>query len=50
MIGIMAYQGYENAYRYRRRGGGGHGRAKKFAVLLGIVLLLACIVVWLRRL
>ena len=49
MIGIMAYQGYENAYRYRRRGGGGHGRAKKLAVLLGIVLLLAGIVVWLRR-
>ena len=49
MIGIMAYQGYENAYRYRRRGGGGHGRAKKFAVFLGIVLLFAGIVVWLRR-
>ena len=49
MIGIMAYQGYENAYRYRRRGGGGRGRAKKLAVLLGIVLLLAGIVVWLRR-
>ena len=49
MIGIMAYHGYENAYRYRRRGGGGHGRAKKFAVFLGIVLLFAGIVVWLRR-
>lgn len=44
----MAYQGYENGYRYRRYRGHVRGRARKIVLLALLIALLVGIVLWLR--
>lgn len=48
MIGIMAYCGYENGYRYRRYRGHVRGRVRKAVLLALLLALVVGIVLWVR--